>query len=73
MKRHLKKILIAFLSLFIFSFASAENESASFYNKKDSFLSADEAFKYEIYSSHDLSELNIKFTIAPGYYLYYLS
>ena len=70
MKRYLKKILIAFLSLFIFSFASAENESSSFYNKKDSFLSADEAFKFEIYSSEDLSMLNIKFTVAPGYYLY---
>ena len=70
MKRHLNIFLIAFLSLFIFAFAFADNESSTLYNKKDSFLSADKAFKFKVYSYQDLKQLDIKFEIAPGYYLY---
>ena len=70
MKRYLNLFLIAFLSLFIFSFASADNDNSSLYNKKNDFLPVDKAFKYEVYSFEDLKQLDIKFNIAPGYYLY---
>ena len=70
MKRYLNLFLIAFLSVFIFSIASADNESSSLYNKKNDFLSADKAFKYKVYSFEDLKQLDVKFKIAPGYYLY---
>ena len=70
MKRYLNLFLIAFLSLFIFSFASADNDNSSLYNKKNDFLPADKAFKFKAYSFEDLKQLDIKFNIAPGYYLY---
>ena len=70
MKQSLNLFLIAFLSLFIFSFASADNDNSSLYNKKNDFLPVDKAFKYEVYSFEDLKQLDIKFNIAPGYYLY---
>jgi len=70
MKRSLNLFLIAFLSLFIFSFASADNDNSSLYNKKNDFLPADKAFKFKAYSFEDLKQLDIKFNIAPGYYLY---
>jgi thiol:disulfide interchange protein DsbD len=70
MKRYLNLFLTAFLSLFIFSLASADNESSTLYNNKNDFLSADKAFKFKVYSFEDLKQLDIKFNIAPGYYLY---
>ena len=70
MKRYLNLFLTAFLSLFIFSLASADNESSALYNNKNDFLSADKAFKFKVYSFEDLKQLDIKFNIAPGYYLY---
>ena len=70
MKRYLNLFLIAFLSLFIFSFASADNDNSSLYNKKNDFLPVDKAFKFQVYSFEDLKQLDIKFNIAPGYYLY---
>jgi thiol:disulfide interchange protein DsbD len=70
MKRYLNLFLIAFLSLFIFSFASADNDNSSLYNKKNDFLPVDKAFKFQVYSFKDLKQLDIKFNIAPGYYLY---
>ncbi len=70
MKRYLNLFLIAFLSLFIFSFASADNDNSFLYNKKNDFLPVDKAFKFEVYSFEDLKQLDIKFNIAPGYYLY---
>ena len=70
MKQHLNLFLIAFLSIFICSFASADNQSSSLYNKKNDFLPADKAFKFQIFSIKGLKELDIKFNIAPGYYLY---
>jgi len=70
MKQHLNLFLIAFLSIFICSLASADNQSSSLYNKKNDFLPADKAFKFQIFSIKGLKELDIKFNIAPGYYLY---
>ena len=70
MKQHLNLFLIAFLSIFICSLASADNQSSSLYNKKNDFLSVDKAFKFKIYSFKDLKQLDIQFNIAPGYYLY---
>ena len=70
MKQHLNLFLIAFLSIFICSLASADNQSSSLYNKKNDFLPVDKAFKFEVYSFEDLKQLDIKFNIAPGYYLY---
>ena len=70
MKQHLNLFLIAFLSIFICSLASADNQSSSLYNKKNDFLPADKAFKFQIFSIKGLKELGIKFNIAPGYYLY---
>ena len=70
MKRHLNLFFIAFLSLFIFSFSFADSESSSLYNKKSDFLPVDKAFKFKIYSSKDLKQLDIKFKIATDYYLY---
>ena len=70
MKRHLNLFLIAFLSLFIFSVVFADDDSSTLYNKKNDFLSVDKAFKFKIYSFKDLKQLDIKFNIAHGYYLY---
>ena len=70
MKRRLNLFLIAFLSLFIFSVGFADDESSTLYNKKNDFLSVDQAFKFKIYSFKDLKQLDIQFNIAPGYYLY---
>ena len=70
MKQHLNLFLITFLSIFICSLASADNQSSSLYNKKNDFLPADKAFKFQIFSIKGLKELDIKFNIAPGYYLY---
>ena len=70
MKRHLNLFFIAFLSLFIFSFSFADSESSSLYNKKSDFLPVDKAFKFKIYSSKDLKQLDIKFKIETDYYLY---
>jgi len=70
MKQHLNLFLIAFLSIFICPLASADNQSSSLYNKKNDFLPADKAFKFQIFSIKGLKELGIKFNIAPGYYLY---
>ena len=71
MKQYLNLYLIAFLSLFIFSFVYADNESSSLYNNKtNNFLSADKAFKFKVYSFEDLKQLDVQFNIAPGYYLY---
>jgi thiol:disulfide interchange protein DsbD len=70
MKRRLNLFLIAFLSLFIFSVGFADDESSTLYNKKNDFLSVDKAFKFKIYSFKDLKQLDIKFNIAHGYYLY---
>ena len=70
MKRRLNLFLIAFLSLFIFSVGFADDESSTLYNKKNDFLSVDNAFKFKIYSFKDLKQLDIQFNIAPGYYLY---
>ena len=70
MKQRLNLFLITILSLFIFSFVSADNESSTLYNKKDDFLSVDKAFKFKVYSFKDLTQLDIKFNIADGYYLY---
>ena len=72
MKRRLNLFLIAFLSLFIFSFSYADNDNSSLYNKKNDFLPVDKAFKFEVYNFEDLKQLDIKFNIAPGYYLYNL-
>jgi len=70
MKQPLNLFLIAFLSLFIFSFSYADNDNSSLYNKKNDFLPVDKAFKFKVYSFDDLKQLDIKFNIAPGYYLY---
>ena len=70
MKRHLNLFLIAFLSLFIFSVVFADDDSSTLYNKKNDFLSVDKAFKFKMYSFKDLKQLDIKFNIAHGYYLY---
>ena len=70
MKQYLNLYLIAFLSLFISSFVYADNESSSLYNKKNNFLSADKAFKFKVYNFEDSKQLDVKFNIAPGYYLY---
>ena len=70
MKRYLNLFLIAFLSLFIFSVTAADDESSSFYNKKNDFLHADKAFKFKAYTTEDSKKLYIEFDIAPGYYLY---
>ena len=70
MKQHLNLFLIAFLSLFIFSVVFADDDSSTLYNKKNDFLSVDKAFKFKIYSFKDLKQLDIKFNIAHGYYLY---
>ena len=70
MKRRLNLFLIAFLSLFIFSVVFADDDSSTLYNKKNDFLSVDKAFKFKIYSFKDLKQLDIKFNIAHGYYLY---
>ena len=70
MKRRLNLFLIAFLSLFIFSVGFADDESSTLYSKKNDFLSVDKAFKFKIYSFKDLKQLDIRFNIAPGYYLY---
>ena len=70
MKRQLNLLLIAFLSLIICSNAFSDNHSLSLYNKKNQFLPADKAFKFQIYNVKDLKEIDIKFDISPGYYLY---
>ena len=70
MKQHLNLFLIAFLSLFIFSVVFADDDSSTLYNKKNDFLSVDKAFKFKMYSFKDLKQLDIKFNIAHGYYLY---
>ena len=70
MKQYLNLYLIAFLSLFISSFVYADNESSSLYNKKNNVLSADKAFKFKVYNFEDSKQLDVKFNIAPGYYLY---
>jgi thiol:disulfide interchange protein DsbD len=70
MKRQLNLLLIAFLSLIICSNAFSDNHSSSLYNKKNQFLPVDKAFKFQIYNVKDLKEIDIKFDIAPGYYLY---
>ena len=70
MNRRLNFIFITLLYFFSCSLALAGNQSSNLYNKNNDFLSAEKAFKYEIYKSKDLKYIDVIFDIAPGYYLY---
>ena len=70
MNRRLNFIFITLLYFFLCSLALAGNQSSNLYNKNNDFLSAEKAFKYEIYKSKDLKYIDVIFDIAPGYYLY---
>ena len=70
MKQRLNLFLFTFLSLLFFFQALADSQNQSLYNKKNDFLPADKAFKFQIYNLKELKELEVIFDIAPTYYLY---
>lgn len=70
MKQRLNLFLFTFLSLLFCFQALADSQNQSLYKKKNDFLPADKAFKFQIYNLKELKELEVIFDIAPTYYLY---
>ncbi|MDC0182875.1 protein-disulfide reductase DsbD [Nitrosomonadales bacterium] len=70
MKQRLNLFLFTFISLLFCFQALADSQNQSLYNKKNDFLPADKAFKFQIYNLKELKELEVIFDIAPTYYLY---
>ena len=66
MLRHINLVFI----LFFFSLSSFANDDFSFYDEKETFLSVEEAFQFQLLPDENKSLIKIELNNAPGYYTY---